>query len=68
MDDGRKMYKLILCEGEDDEETVFANLTYIEAHTIMNDIHGLNQGQFLIKLTDGRSIDIGIIDKIEGEF
>lgn len=67
MNDGRKRYKLLLCAGEPDEEIVFADLTYIEANTIKTDINGTHNGQFLIKLTDGREIDIGIIDKIEGD-
>lgn len=64
MNDGRKRYELLISTGENDQQIVFADLTNLEVSVINQDISGKVSGQFIIILTDGSEIEIGIIDKI----
>lgn len=58
-------YKLTLCEGEPDEQIVYANLTNDAMQMIKKDIRGELNGEYLIALENGELIETGIIDAIE---
>lgn len=60
-----KRYKLTLCEGEHDEQIVYANLTNDEVALIKQDIRGELNRECLIALENGELIETGIIDRIE---
>lgn len=58
-------YKLTLCEGEPDEQVVYANLTNRIVKLIKQDIRGELNCEFLIAIENGELIETGIIDRIE---
>ena len=58
-------YKLTLCEGEPDEQVVYANLTNEMVELIKQDIRGELNRECLIALENGELIETGIIDRIE---
>lgn len=60
-----KPYKLTLCEGEYDEQTVYAKLTNEMVELIKQDIRGELNRECLIALENGELIETGIIDRIE---
>lgn len=60
-----KPYKLTLCEGEHDEQIVYAKLTNYEVELIKQDIRGELNRECLIALENGELIETGIIDRIE---
>jgi hypothetical protein len=60
-----KRYKLTLCEGEHDEQTVYANLANEMVELIKQDIRGELKRECLIALENGELVETGIIDRIE---
>ena len=60
-----KRYQLTLCEGEPEEQVVYATLTEKDVEMIHKDMHGELNCAYYITLDDYCIIDVGIIDWIE---
>lgn len=63
--ENKSLYELIIFSGEEDEETVYAELTSEEYEIIEKDRKGLLHKEHIVTLTDGRQIESGIIDSIK---
>lgn len=61
----KKRYALTLCARTDYEQVVYAHLSKDDIYAIERSILGELNGQHVITLDDGETIDIEIVDYIE---
>lgn len=64
-EDTKKRYALTICARTDYEQVVYAHLSKDDLAAIEKSIFGELNGQYIITLDDGETIDIEVVDYVE---